>query len=123
MKPGKFFSFPLGIDLIEIKKAKIFYQIHKDHLNSFFSDKEVHYIQKSNKRAEALGVLLAAKEAVFKALPRNGSGMIAFRNVEILPGHHDRFSFRMEKAGKNGRLRFAVIKHRKYVIVQCAGIS
>ena len=122
MKIGKNFSFPLGIDLIELKKAKIFYQTHKKRLNSFLSNKEIRYINKSSRPHEALGVLLAAKEAVFKALSPSGTGIAAFRNIEISPGQKDKFYFRFTTAEKETSLKLSVLKNKKVVMVQCVGI-
>ena len=122
MDTGKNLSFPLGIDLVELKKAKSFYNTHKHRLNSFFSSKEISYIQKALWPHEALGILLAAKEAVFKALPRTGAGIAAFRNIEIQPERGGRFSFCSVKTGKRSKLEFTVLKNKRYVIVQCAGI-
>lgn len=66
---------------------------------------------------------MAAKEAVFKALPHRQTGMIVFRTIEILPAENGRLHFRLKNAKENNRLSLQVIKHRKYVIVQCAGTS
>ena len=49
----------LGVDLIELKKAKAFYSAHQDRLPAF--------IRKSKRPVEALAFYLAKQEAVFKA--------------------------------------------------------
>ena len=101
-------SSPLGVDLIEIKKAKRFYKSHEDRLDSFFSSREIAYLKESGRPYENLAILLASKEAAFKAVPRLGTGLAAFRNADGI--------FR-----KNG-LKFSILRHNKYVVVQCAGI-
>ena len=111
----------MGIDLIEIKKAKRLYRAHKKRLGSFFSLKEITYIEKSAKPHENLAVLLASKEAVFKAMSRFGTGLAVFRNIEMVPGKKEGFSLRLRKTFKNAHFNFSILKNRKYVVVQCAG--
>lgn len=103
----------LGLDLIEFQKARQFYRRHKDSLNSFFNADEINYIQKSGKPAEALAVLLASKEAVFKALPNKNAGIAAFRNIAIKPGKKDRVSY--------PGLELKVMKDKKFVVVHALG--
>ena len=107
------FSFRLGVDLIELQKAKNFYRTHKDGLNSFFNDKEILYIRSSKRPHEALAALLAAKEAVFKALPALGTGIAAFRNIEISHEKGNQFSF--------PGLKLQVFKEKKYVVAHALG--
>jgi len=57
----------LGIDLVEIKKAKSFYDRHKENLGSFFTAREVLEIKQSKKPHVQMALCLAAKEALFKA--------------------------------------------------------
>ena len=49
----------LGVDLIELKKAKTFYLAHRKRLPAF--------IRRSRRPVEALAFYLAKKEAVLKA--------------------------------------------------------
>ena len=107
------FSSHLGVDLIEIKKAEKFYREHKKSLKPFFSDKEVSYIRSSKKPHEALAVLLASKEAVFKALPQKKAGIAAFRNIEIKVGGRNRVFF--------PGLKLQVFKEKEYVVVHALG--
>ena len=122
MKTGKTPSFPLGIDLIELNKAKKIYRSHKQRLDSLFSDKELSYIQKSRKPHEAFGVLLAAKEAAFKALSPPGTGIASFKNIEIYPECKDRIQCRVAGDDHEAKLKFSVFKNQQVVMVQCVGI-
>ena len=122
METGKTSTFPLGVDLIELNKAKFFYRSHKQRLNSLFSGKELSYIRKSKKPYESLGVLLAAKEAAFKALPPSETGIADFRNIEILTNSKDGFQCRLAKDKRETKLKFSVFKNQKVVVVRCAGI-
>ncbi len=111
-----------GIDLIEIKKAKRLYENHKNRLGSFFSLKEISYIKEGLRPYENFAVLVAAKEAVFKAFSNVGTGLSVFRNIEIIPGAGQRFSFKLKNRTEKAKFNFSVFKKRKYIIVQCAGI-
>ncbi len=112
----------LGIDLIELKKAKGFYLAHKDHLDSYFSPEEIAYIQQCRKPHENCAVLLAAKEAAFKALSRLGTGLVVFRNIEIILQRQDQFLLKLNGSIKRSDLKFSVFKNQKNLVVQCAGI-
>ena len=118
----KLHSFPLGIDLIEIKKAKQIYKDHKDRLSSFFSLKEITYIEKSQRPYENFAVLLASKEAVFKAISRFGTGLTAFRSVEMIPQKENKFSLKLKETSRKTDFKFSILRNKKYVVVRCAGI-
>ena len=122
MKTGKTFSAPLGVDLIELKRAKSFYCACKNRLGSFFSGTEIGVIQRSKKPYESFAILLAAKEAAFKALPQPGVGIAAFRNIEILPTLKGQLTLKFKKTRRKGSIKFSVLKNTRVVIVQCAGI-
>ena len=122
MKTGKTFSAPLGVDLIELKRAKRFYRTYKNRLGSFFSDTEIGVIQRSKKPHESFAILLAAKEAAFKALPQPGVGIAAFRNIEILPKLKGELTLKFKKTKRKESIKFSVLKNTRVVIVQCVGI-
>ena len=52
-------NFSLGVDIIELKKARAFYVAHRDRLPK--------YIRESARPVEELAFYLAKKEAAFKA--------------------------------------------------------
>ena len=119
---SQFIPLSLGIDLIEIKKARRLYRDHKGSLGSFFSPREISYIRTGQRPHENLAVLLASKEAVFKAIPRLGTGVAAFRNIEMIPQKENRFSIRLRETAKKVAVKFSILRDKKYVVVQCAGI-
>ena len=45
----------MGIDLVEIKKARLFYRNHKKSLASFFSPEEAKYIRRGENPPRTLG--------------------------------------------------------------------
>lgn len=108
MEPQTPLSFPLGVDLIEIKKAKSFYESHKDNLDSFFSRREIAEIQKDKKSHEKLAVLMAAKESVFKALGPGPAGLLKFSNISV-----------SKKSLKKMGLTLSVVKKRDLIVVEC----
>lgn len=75
----------LGVDLVEIKKAKSFYERHKENLSSFFTAREILEIKESKKPHVELALCLAAKEAVFKArgAVKTRVGMLRFRRSRL----------------------------------------
>ena len=111
-----------GVDLIEIKKAKRFYKAHKNRLDSFFSLREIAYIKTGERPHENLAVLLASKEAVFKVIPRLGAGLTAFREFEMVPQKKNGFSLCFKEKLKRTDFKFSLLRNKRYVVVQCAGI-
>ncbi len=103
-KPGRVPS--IGVDLVELKKAKAFYESHKDNLKSFLTGEEIAYIRKNKDPHVHLAVLLAAKEAVFKSMGGAESGLASFSDICAIPETDPRLSFEVKK---------------DYVVVQCAG--
>ena len=117
--------FPLGVDLVDTRKAKSFYQTHKDDLDSFFSLEEISKIKKSPKPHKRLAIYLAAKEAVYKALFGTKVGMLGFRNI-LISQNRNRLSFQLDRSlGRrhlSGQsLKLSIVEKKKYVVVQCGG--
>lgn len=122
-------SFPLGVDLVELETAKSLYQLHSRRLKTLFSREEISYIQKDKKPHERLAILLAAKEAVFKALSPIWMGMSGFQDIQIFPQTHHQLAVRLKgsfrrlkRTPKN--LEISLLKkHRNYVVVGCRGLK
>jgi phosphopantetheine--protein transferase-like protein len=111
----------VGVDLVEIEKARAFYSRHKKRLTSFFSAAEIRFIRRG-KIVERLAILLAAKEAAFKAVPgRIWMGPEGFRSIRLSPERGKKLSFRIP--GTSARLALEATTHPHYVTVTCAGIS
>ena len=105
-------SFPLGVDLVEMKKAKVLYQNHRDHLDSFFNPQEISQIRKAAKPHEKMAALLAAKEAIFKALPTTSIGLLNFRDISLS-------ATALKKLG----LEVIVVRKKNYVVATCEAAS
>ncbi|MFT5206717.1 MAG: phosphopantetheine--protein transferase-like protein [Candidatus Omnitrophota bacterium] len=58
----------VGIDLVEINRAKRLIQQNRRFLKQFLSPKEYKIVQKAKLKSKAFGLLFAAKEAVSKAM-------------------------------------------------------
>ncbi len=96
----------LGVDLVEYKKAKAFYDEHQNRLKDFFARSEISFIQKSHKPYESLALLLAAKEAIFKSADLPWMGAEGFRKIRVL-----------SRSRPVSKLSF--IKSKDYVIAEC----
>ncbi|MEI8344703.1 MAG: 4'-phosphopantetheinyl transferase superfamily protein [Candidatus Omnitrophota bacterium] len=94
----------LGVDLVEFERAGEFYRSNKNCLGDFLSRSEKRFVDGSSRPHEALALLLAAKEAVFKALDLPWMGTEGFKAIRIgmRPGAL-KASFRLG-AGLSGRL-------------------
>jgi phosphopantetheine--protein transferase-like protein len=107
----------IGVDLVEIKKARSFYARHHRSLADFFSASEIAFLKKSPRPHERLAVLLAAKEAVFKTLSLPWMGHSGFESIRLVPGARGRLGcfFR----GRRFELTYGVNKN--YAVAQCVG--
>lgn len=116
----------LGVDLVEFKKAERFYQTHRNRLSTFLNPGEISYIQRHPDPHEPLAELLAAKEAVFKALQLPWMGRSGFKNIYIVPGKGRRLSFKLAGSLKKTPLkagaRLESFRNKTYVVVKCVGI-
>lgn len=118
----------LGVDLIEFKKAERFYRSHRRRLSGFLNPKEISYIRRHPNPHESLAELLAAKEAVFKALRLPWMGRSEFKDIHIIPEKDERLSFKLaghlrktplERSGA----RLERFRNEKYVVVKCVQSS
>ncbi len=105
-------QIPLGVDLVEMKKTKTFYRLHRSRLNSFLSRYEMGLVRKSKKPVRALAEILAAKEALYKALKTDGRRSGGFETLHLTP------AILKEKVVFIKNNRFAVA-----LVVPCAGKS
>ena len=116
-------DWPLGVDVVEFKKAGRLYRSHKNRLGSFLSTPEISYVKKSARPEESLALLLAAKEAVFKSLPLSWMGPAGFGKIQILPKKNKKFSFRLKgdlkKVSPRRPLELSYVKTADCVVMQC----
>ncbi len=88
--------FPLGVDVVELGKAKTFYETHQDRLSVFLTKSERNYVQRSSRPHVTLALFLAAKEAGFKAVRPAWVGVMPFRDIEVVPRKNRPFSLRLK---------------------------
>ncbi len=115
--------FSVGVDLVEIPRARAFYRSHSDRLESFLSRAESTRLRASERPERDLAELLASKEAVFKALSLPWMGTQGFRDIRItrrgrsaafrLTGRYARLTPAVD------RLRLRVRHASSYVIAEC----
>lgn len=101
MKP----SHPLGVDILEWKKARSFYKTHSARLAEWLSEDERRFVEKKQKPHEAFAMIFAAREAVFKALGEERG---------LVPVSSGRFAVRGKK-----NLEVTVRRHRRHVVACC----
>ena len=118
----------MGVDLVELETAKSLYRSHSRRLKTLFSREEISYIQKDKKPHERLAILLAAKEAVFKALSPAWMGVSGFQDIQISPQSRQRLAVRLKGSfrrpvKKQNHLEISLLKkNRNYVVVGCRGV-
>jgi phosphopantetheinyl transferase (holo-ACP synthase) len=102
-------STSLGVDLVELRRARALYLACKDDLESVVSRDEAAAIRKSRKPHETLAAVLAAKEALFKARKGPAAGLLRFRDIQL------------KRRPRDWELSYR--KTKDYVIAQCVGTS
>jgi phosphopantetheinyl transferase (holo-ACP synthase) len=115
----------LGVDLVELDRAKTFWRAHRSRLDSFFSGPELAYVRRARRRPhERVAVLLAAKEAAFKASGRGWMGPHGFRSILVsfpASGRSGRLVCRVD--GTRARFTLTYSVRKKFVLARCAGTS
>ncbi len=106
-------SRPLGVDILEREKARSFYHAHKDRLTQILSTSELKHLKNVKNKPYALAEMLAAKEAVFKAIGGSWMGVCGFKKIPL--------SFRPDGSIRSGEFRITLKKNKDYVVA-CAGI-
>ena len=91
-------QYPIGVDILERKKASGFYHVHRDRLSALLHPGELAFVLGSRRPAEAFAQVFSAKEAVFKALGASWMGISGFRDIQLYP--KKQFSFRVKGALK-----------------------
>ncbi|MBI1884401.1 MAG: 4'-phosphopantetheinyl transferase superfamily protein [Chlamydiae bacterium] len=82
----------IGIDIIDMSRAKSIYETYESRLSRYLSPGELHYIRRSRSRPRALGEILALKEAVFKALEIPWFGLAGWKKIALKAQGKGRFA-------------------------------
>ena len=110
MKP----SFPLGVDILEWKKAGDFYRLHQQRLSDWLTADEKKFVAGRQKPHEGFAMIFAAKEAASKALGLRAAGPEALRRIRLKPRNSRKFSVL-----KHASLEVTVSRHRRHVVACC----
>ena len=88
----------IGVDLVDLSRARRFVRAHRSRLNSFFLPAECRIVARSAFPVRAFGVLFAAKEAVSKSLgvPVRHPGQLRDFEIRVRAG-------RMEGRWRKGK--------------------
>ena len=111
---------PLGVDILEWKKAGAFFRSHEGKLGEILSPHEIAFIRSSPDHPRAFAMIFSAKEAAFKALGAPFLGLSGFRDIRVSPKKD--FSVRFsgpfkKKSAKDLRVSFKKTRH--HVIATC----
>ena len=111
---------PLGVDILEWKKAGAFFRSHEEKLGELLSPSEIAFIRSSSNRARAFAMIFSAKEAAFKTLGAPFFGLSGFREVTILP----KKDFSVRFGGRFKKMSFVPLKvcfkkTRRHVVATC----
>ena len=114
--------FSLGVDILERKKAGVFYDRHQARLATLLNPNELAYLRTSVKPREAFTMIFSAKEAVFKALGGPVLGIAGFRDVQLFPQKN--FSVKLKGAFKKNVRTFSGFKvsfkkTRYHIVATC----
>jgi phosphopantetheine--protein transferase-like protein len=104
-----------GVDIVEWKKAKAFYETHHEKLGSFLSPEERRFVEKKHKPYEGLAMIFAAKGAVFKTLGLSWMGPEGFRRIQVRPVSSKKFYFLPTK----GQKLVVLFKKSRHHVVAC----
>lgn len=108
------FSPSIGVDLLEFKRVKSFYEAHRESLDSVLDAAEVDYVRQGGaKPAERLARVLAAKEAVYKALGGAAGGIAGFLDVRVVSRKNGKISFKGLKIQFHKNKKFLVADAQK----------
>ncbi len=99
---------------MEREKVRSFYRLHKDRLSQILLPAELAHIKKVKNKTDTLAEMLAAKEAVFKALGGSWMGLSGFKKINLSV---DKTTGTL----RSGRIRIHLHKSKDYVVA-CAGI-
>ena len=113
-------SLPLGVDILEWKKARAFYRAHRDRLDSLFTSAERDLILRSRRPIEAFARIFCAKEAVFKATERAWLGVHGFKRL-CLKRKGRAFSFRERSGARELVVTFQRTKRHLVALCRPAG--
>jgi len=111
----------LGVDLVEIARAKSFYRANASCLKRFFAKSEISFITQKPVYYQRLAMLLAAKEAVFKSLGAAWMGPSGFKNIRMVAHAGENFSFRLstnftKKRSRSFFVNMFFSRDKKYVV-------
>jgi phosphopantetheine--protein transferase-like protein len=112
----------IGIDILEIKRARFLYKTYQKKLKRYLSQEELSYIRSSRNKVEAFAAILALKEAVFKALNMPWFGLQGWRKIALkVEGTGElgiRFSHDLKKDSKIGKIWINVCFTKDFVLVR-----
>lgn len=114
---NRFSEISLGIDAVEFKKARAFYEAHSRRLGPLFGPREISAIRRSRSPHQTLALIFAAKEAVFKAHASKGAGARMLSRIPIEVRGKKNASLSYKRNGSHSTLSYR--KEKDFVVVKC----
>lgn len=113
----------LGVDLVELSRAKAFYRAHASRLGAYFAEEELAFLRRARRRRhERLAILLAAKEAAFKATGGVWMGPHGFRSIRLRPASRPHTLIcRLEGSEPPRHFTLTYSTYPHFVLARCAG--
>ena len=102
-------SHPLGVDILEWKKARAFYDRHSGKIASMLAPSERRFVNRTRRPDRAFAMIFAAQEAAFKAVGKP---------CRILPRSAERFEV-LNHPQLEGILR----ETRRHVVACCHALQ
>ncbi len=96
IRRGKKNMLKIGIDIVEVSRAKGLYEAYGQKLCRFLSPQEMVFIHSSQNSSKALAILMAIKEAVFKALEISWFGLTGWKKIQV---HSQGKAFKVRLSG------------------------
>lgn len=105
----------LGVDLLELKKARHFYKRHENRLAGLFSADEMKFMGDGKLAYKRCAMLLAGKEAVYKAIGGVRSAVEGFEKISLSQCGGQLFYKHKNKK----RLTLDFISTKNFIIASC----
>ncbi|MFC1521256.1 holo-ACP synthase [Elusimicrobiota bacterium] len=107
-----------GVDIIEIKRVRALAKREPKFLSRVFSKEELLYSMRSKKRWEHLAVRFAAKEALWKALGKDGVPLSA---ISVKRDNRGKPTMNLKNLGvpRSWQASISLSHSREYAVAYC----
>lgn len=123
LKYGVVPMISIGIDVVEISRARAIYRTHRDRLRRILTAREFSYLSSSRDKSKTFAEILAVKEAVFKALEVPWFGLEGWKKIGLRVRQAHQFSIYFggdlkKYNAQNDKSWISVASTRKFVLAR-----